>query len=90
MDPAPRLTHFVGFKEGDQRYWNAVRVWGHPAFWHRGWDLRARRDVAEGDTVVMEHHDHDAAPRRHSYDDSNEDHDPAARERREMQKERRK
>ncbi len=44
-------VHFVGFR--DDRYWSAVRVWGLPAFIHYVWDRRARRDIAEGDTVVF-------------------------------------
>lgn len=43
--------HFVGFR--DDRYWNAVRVFGLPDFYHMAWDRRARREIAEGDTVVF-------------------------------------
>lgn len=43
--------HFVGFR--DDRYWNAVRVFGLPDFYHMAWDRRAQREIAEGDTVVF-------------------------------------
>lgn len=46
----PRL-HFVGFK--DDRYWNAVRVFGLPDFYHRIWDVRARQEAAPGDEIVF-------------------------------------
>ena len=54
--PAPAATinpciHFVGFR--DDRYWNAVRVWGLPDFIHPGWDTRANREIADCDTVVF-------------------------------------
>lgn len=45
------ITHFVGFR--GEEYWSAVKVWGPPAFIHRGWDRRAQRDIAPGDTVVF-------------------------------------
>ena len=44
-------THFVGFR--DDRYWNAVKVFGRPHFIHRWWDRRARRSTARGDTIVF-------------------------------------
>ena len=34
-------VHFIAFREFDQQYWNAVRVFGPPAFVHRVWDQRA-------------------------------------------------
>ena len=33
-------VHFVAFR--DDRYWNAVRVWGYPDFVHPRWDVRAK------------------------------------------------
>lgn len=36
--------HFVGFK--DDRYWNAVKVFGVPDFYHRIFDQRAKQDRA--------------------------------------------
>lgn len=44
-------VHFVGFR-GDE-YLSALRVFGPPDFVHPGWDLRALRDVDEGDVVVI-------------------------------------
>jgi hypothetical protein len=35
-----RCVHFVGFK--DDRFWNAVKVFGYPDFIHRKWDARAK------------------------------------------------
>jgi hypothetical protein len=32
--------HFVGFS--DDRYWNALKVFGLPDFYHRNWDMRAK------------------------------------------------
>ena len=37
------MIHFVGFRGEEFR--SAVRVWGRPDFIHRGWDLRARREI---------------------------------------------
>jgi len=45
------MIHFVWFR-GDE-YLSAVRVWGQPDFVHMGWDSRARREIADGDTVVF-------------------------------------
>lgn len=45
------ITHFIGFK--DDRYWNAVRVFGRPNYFHAGWDLRSRGEIADGDLVVF-------------------------------------
>lgn len=44
-------VHFVGFR--DERYWSAVKIWGKPGFIHRAWDRRARREIADDDTVVF-------------------------------------
>lgn len=63
-------THFVGFR--DDRYWNAVRVFGLPDFIHRGWDLRARREIAPGDFVVFAEGCEGQEPRRKSYHDLTE------------------
>lgn len=46
-----RIIHFVGFR--DDRYWNAVRIWGRPTYIHRGWDRRAQIDIAPGDLVIF-------------------------------------
>jgi hypothetical protein len=59
------MIHFVGFR--DDRYWNAVRVFGLPDFIHRGWDLRAQREIAPEDVVVFA--GVEQAPRRRSFND---------------------
>ena len=64
------MTHFVGFR--DDRYWNAVQVFGLPDFIHRGWDLRAQREIAPGDTIVFADGAADQEPRRKSFDDYHE------------------
>lgn len=60
-------VHFVGFR-GDE-YASAVRVWGLPEYIHRGWDLRARREIAEGDIIVFAQGPHDQPMRIKSFDD---------------------
>lgn len=83
MDGVVPCLHFVGFKESDQRWQNAVRVFGQPDVVHRGWDQRAQREVAWGwDTVVFAKGDENQMPGKFSFDDSNQDGDPAAAERR--------
>lgn len=57
-----KALHFVGFR--DDRYWNAVRVWGPPTFIHYVWDRRAQRDIASGDTVVFAKGEFDQQPGR--------------------------
>lgn len=47
------IVHFVRFERFDQRYWNAVAVFGPPAFLHRVWDNRARREIEDHDLVVF-------------------------------------
>lgn len=47
------MLHFVRFDRFDQRFSNAVAVFGPPAFLHRVWDRRARREVADEDVVVF-------------------------------------
>lgn len=64
------MLHFIAFR--DDRYWNAVKVFGLPDFIHRGWDMRARREIAAGDTVVFSIGDCDQKPSFQSYQDLNE------------------
>ena len=64
MRPA---THFVGFR--DDRYHNAVRIFGLPDFVHRGWDMRAQREIAPGDVVVFASGGGAQQPARRSFDD---------------------
>lgn len=59
--------HFVGFR-GDE-YWSARRIWGRPAFFHIGWDLRAQREIAPGDVVVFAKGDASQEPRARSFPD---------------------
>lgn len=60
--------HFVGFK--DDRYYNAVKVFGKPDFIHRFWDYRAVCEVAPIDTVIFADGDETQAVREYAYDDS--------------------
>lgn len=62
--------HFIGFREFEARYWNAVRVFGSPDFMHRYWDHRAVCEVAPGDVAIFADGDEHQAPREHAYDDS--------------------
>ncbi len=66
----PRCVHFIGFK--DDRYWNAVKVFGQPTYIHPGWDMRARREIAQGDVLVFAEGDWRQKPRIKSYSDLNE------------------
>lgn len=75
VDPC---VHFVGFR--GEEYWSAVRIWGLPDFYHRVWDQRARREVADYDLCVFAKYDPEH-PSPYNFDDSNEPGDPAARER---------
>ena len=59
---AGSAIHFVGFR--DERYYNAVRVWGRPDFIHYVWDRRAQRDIADGDTIVFAKGDANQEPSR--------------------------
>ena len=64
------IIHFVGFR--DDRYWNAVRVFGRPHFIHRRWDLRAQRDIHPADLVVFATGNEFQTPSRISGDDLTE------------------
>jgi hypothetical protein len=69
--PKTRCVHFVGFR--DDRYHNAVRIFGRPDFVHRVWDHRAVADVAPDDTVVFaraEDWNNIDRPTPYSFDDS--------------------
>jgi hypothetical protein len=76
-EPMPCL-HFVGFK--DDRYWNAVKIFGRPDFYHRIWDVRARQEIVPGDVAVFANGD-ETMPLYHnaktgellSWDDSQQD-----------------
>jgi hypothetical protein len=66
--------HFVGFPypryEKDERVWRAIAIWGWPDFYHRSWDNRARREIADGDTIIFAKGDENQTPTDYSYDDS--------------------
>lgn len=55
------LVHFVGFR--DDRYWNAVRVWGEPDMIHEAWDNYAQDETAPGDTVIFAEGEWNQTPR---------------------------
>ena len=63
------MLHFVRFDRFDQRFSNAVAVFGQPDFLHRNWDTRARREIAEGDIVVFAKGDADQPVSRFNGDD---------------------
>lgn len=65
-----RAVHYVGFR--DDRYWNARRIWGGPAFVHRVWDKRARREIADDDVVVFANGNWWQEPKEHNGRDLNE------------------
>lgn len=64
------VVHFIGFA-GDE-YWSAVRLWGKPHFIHRGWDLRARRDIGPSDLVIFAQGEWSGPPRVKSFNDIDE------------------
>lgn len=68
--PSPVIIHFVGFR--DDRYWNAVKVFGPPHFIHPGWDLRAQRDIDDNDLVIFANGEYDQVPRVRSFNDIDE------------------
>lgn len=59
--------HFVGFK--DDRYWNVVKVWGKPDFYHIWFDKRALRDFGPDDIVIFATGEHDQEPKKHNAPD---------------------
>lgn len=71
MTDSRPCTHFIGFRD-DGQFWSAVRIWGRPHVIHRGWDLRARRDIGEDDIVVHADGDWDRPPRVQSFNDIDE------------------
>lgn len=62
------MLHFVRFK--DDRWNNAVKVFGKPDFIHRFWDVRATHEVAPGDMVVFATGDDTQLVQPFAYDDS--------------------
>jgi hypothetical protein len=63
-------VHFVGFR--DERYWNAVRVYGKPDVIHRVWDKRALREIGPTDTVVFADGDYTQDYSKYNSDDIDE------------------
>ena len=61
VPPIKPALHFVGFR--DERYWNAVRIWGRPDFVHITYDRYATHDMAAGDTVIFAKGDWSQEPR---------------------------
>jgi hypothetical protein len=59
--PHKPALHFVGFR--DDRYWNAVRVWGKPDFVHITFDRYATHDMLPADTVVFAKGDWQQTPK---------------------------
>lgn len=55
------MVHFVGFR-GDE-YNRARRIWT-PDFIHPRWDIRARREIADGDIIVFAEGDDRQKPSR--------------------------
>ena len=68
------VVHFIGFR--DDRYWNAVRIWGPPAFIHYVWDRRALQEIAAGDIVVFATGSDEQEPREFNGPDLVETADP--------------
>lgn len=64
------MLHFVGFR-GDE-YFRACRIFGTPDFIHRGWDLRAKREISPDDTVVFATGSFNQEPRVRSFNDLDE------------------
>lgn len=65
-----QLIHFVGFR--GEEYNAAKKIWGQPDYFHLGWDLRARREIAANDTIVFAKGEHNQEPRVKSFDDIKE------------------
>lgn len=63
------MLHFVGFR--DDRYWNAIRVFGQPDFIHQRWDWRTIQEYdPETDTIIFATGNEHWRLARYSYDDS--------------------
>jgi hypothetical protein len=65
---AHKTLHFVGFK--DDRWHNAVKIFGMPDFIHRRWDYRAFCECCPGDVVVFADGDEHSPIYPYAYDDS--------------------
>lgn len=65
-----RAVHFVGFR--GEEFWSAVKAFGRPDFIHRGWDKRARRELADDDLVVFATGEFDQTVSDRNFDDIDE------------------
>jgi hypothetical protein len=63
------VIHFVGFPDLGHRFHNAVRIFGTPAYLHRFWDQRAKREIADGDVIVFADGDEHQPVRKFNGDD---------------------
>ena len=68
------MLHFVGFR--GEEYLSAIRVFGRPDFIHRGWDMRARREIADDDVVIFARDAGTKPPSVRSFNDIDEPHFP--------------
>lgn len=64
------VVHYVGFR--DDRYWNALRIFGGPRVIHRWWDRRAVREIAPEDIVIFADGDWQQEPRKFNAPDLDE------------------
>jgi hypothetical protein len=62
------MLHFIGFK--NDRWHNAVAVWGKPDFIHRHWDVRAVHELMPGDVAIFAKGDERSEPTPFAFDDS--------------------
>lgn len=67
VQPCSPCVHFVAFR--GEEWWSAVKVWGMPDFVHPGWDRRAAREIADGDTIVFAAGDEADEPRPRNWSD---------------------
>jgi hypothetical protein len=64
-------VHYVGFR--DDRYWSAYRIFGGPRVIHRWWDQRAKREIADCDTVIFADGEWTQEPRKYNAPDLDEE-----------------
>lgn len=64
-------VHFVGVS--GRSFVNAVKVWGHPDFWHKWHDNRMYGDVdADNDVIVFGQKQDPKKTKKYSWQDSSE------------------
>ncbi len=64
------IVHFISFR--GEEYWSAVKVWGKPHYIHMGWDMRAQREIDEGDLIIFAQGSEADQPKIHNYPDTKE------------------